>query len=125
MQFWAHAVAQLAAIDPKFQEAIMREVVDDSPGVAWSDIVGLEEAKETLREAAIFPLLRPDVRSEQKENNLKLTCIQFDDSFTLAFELLQKEFCYLDHRELENQCWPKVHSTLWIVLILIFFYFFL
>lgn len=51
----------LSSIDEKFQELIMREVVDSSPHVAWSDIVGLQEAKQSLQESVIYPMLRPDL----------------------------------------------------------------
>lgn len=38
-----------------------REMLDGSPGVKWDDIAGLNEAKNVLQEAAVLPLLRPDI----------------------------------------------------------------
>jgi len=40
----------LAALKPK-----------KKPGITWDDIVGLEEAKRAIKEAIIYPVLRPDL----------------------------------------------------------------
>jgi len=40
---------------------IESEILDASPGVAWSDISGLEKAKQLLREMVILPATRPDL----------------------------------------------------------------
>ncbi|ETO66309.1 hypothetical protein, variant 2 [Phytophthora nicotianae P1976] len=40
---------------------ILDEVLDHSPGVHWTDIAGLEIAKQILQEAVILPTLRPDL----------------------------------------------------------------
>ncbi|OQS07196.1 spastin and Fidgetin [Thraustotheca clavata] len=40
---------------------ILDEVLDQSPGVHWSNIAGLELAKEILQEAIVLPTLRPDL----------------------------------------------------------------
>ncbi|KAG7382739.1 hypothetical protein PHYPSEUDO_004375 [Phytophthora pseudosyringae] len=40
---------------------ILDEVLDHSPGVHWTDIAGLEVAKQILQEAVILPTLRPDL----------------------------------------------------------------
>jgi katanin p60 ATPase-containing subunit A1 len=37
-----------------------RDVVDTSPGVRWSDIAGLAEAKRLLQENVVLPLYMPD-----------------------------------------------------------------
>ena len=45
----------------KFEEAVESEIVDSSPNVKWSDVAGLDTAKQTLQEAVILPMLRPDI----------------------------------------------------------------
>ncbi|KAL4152235.1 hypothetical protein PRNP1_009169 [Phytophthora ramorum] len=40
---------------------ILDEVMDHSPGVHWTDIAGLDVAKQILQEAVILPTLRPDL----------------------------------------------------------------
>lgn len=51
---------KLRGLDPKLIEAIMGEMLE-SPGVAWSDIAGLEFAKRSVREIVVWPILRPDM----------------------------------------------------------------
>jgi len=34
---------------------------EKKPGITWDDIVGLEEAKRAIKEAIIYPVLRPDL----------------------------------------------------------------
>jgi len=48
-------------IDPKMIEMIENEIVDNSPGVSWDDIAGLEFAKSSVQEIVVWPLLRPDL----------------------------------------------------------------
>ncbi|MEM2342141.1 MAG: AAA family ATPase [Candidatus Bathyarchaeia archaeon] len=40
-----------------FEDLIMRE----PPNVTWDDIVGLEDAKKAIKEAIVYPSLRPDL----------------------------------------------------------------
>ncbi|KAI9366769.1 P-loop containing nucleoside triphosphate hydrolase protein [Zopfochytrium polystomum] len=40
---------------------IMSEVVVNGPSVTWDDIVGLEAAKQALREIVVLPTLRPEL----------------------------------------------------------------
>lgn len=50
--------------ETKFEEhesVILSEMLDSSPGIRWSDIIGLEFAKRTIQEAVIYPYLRPDI----------------------------------------------------------------
>lgn len=51
----------LKGIDPKLLEIIKNDVIDCSKDISWNDIAGLKMAKETLREAVVLPLLRPDL----------------------------------------------------------------
>jgi transitional endoplasmic reticulum ATPase len=43
------------------EPSAMREVLIKKPNVRWTDIAGLEKAKEKLRELVELPLLRPDL----------------------------------------------------------------
>jgi len=52
-----HFLASLAHIEP----SAMREVLINKPHVKWSDVGGLTEAKEKLRELVELPLIRPDL----------------------------------------------------------------
>jgi fidgetin-like protein 1 len=50
-------------VDPELLERIMHEVVDRSPSTGWDDVVGLSFAKQSVQEAVIWPLRRPDLFS--------------------------------------------------------------
>ncbi|MEM2150463.1 MAG: AAA family ATPase, partial [Candidatus Bathyarchaeia archaeon] len=41
----------------RFEDLIIRE----PPKVTWEDVVGLEDAKRAIREAIVYPSLRPDL----------------------------------------------------------------
>jgi SpoVK/Ycf46/Vps4 family AAA+-type ATPase len=43
------------------ESVILSEMLDSSPGIRWSDIIGLDFAKRTIQEAVIYPYLRPDI----------------------------------------------------------------
>lgn len=43
------------------EPSAMREVLINKPSVTWSDVGGLDEAKEKLRELVELPLLRPEL----------------------------------------------------------------
>jgi hypothetical protein len=45
----------------EYENQMMSEMLDSSPGVSWNDIAGLAYAKQTLQEAVILPNLRPDL----------------------------------------------------------------
>lgn len=51
----------LKGIDPKILETIKNEIINSTKDITWSDIAGLEKAKETIHEAVVMPLLRPDL----------------------------------------------------------------
>ena len=47
----------------QFKNIVESEIIDGSPGVLWDDVAGLQLAKQTLQEAVILPMLRPDIFS--------------------------------------------------------------
>ncbi len=52
-----HFVEAMKQVEP----SAMREVLINKPHVKWSDVGGLEKAKEKLRELVELPLIRPDL----------------------------------------------------------------
>lgn len=57
---------RLKHIDPKMVELIRSEIMhsgvgDDQRPIGWDDIAGLQYAKQTIREAVVWPMLRPDI----------------------------------------------------------------
>jgi katanin p60 ATPase-containing subunit A1 len=46
--------------DKAIAELIRRDMLDNNPGVKWSDIAELTEAKRLLEEAVVLPLWMPD-----------------------------------------------------------------
>ncbi|EKX45248.1 hypothetical protein GUITHDRAFT_157879 [Guillardia theta CCMP2712] len=42
-------------------EMIESEILDQSPGISWDDIAGLEFAKASVMEIVVWPMLRPDI----------------------------------------------------------------
>lgn len=48
-------------VDDSAANAIFNEIVVEGDDVHWSDIAGLEVAKTALREAVVYPFLRPDL----------------------------------------------------------------
>jgi SpoVK/Ycf46/Vps4 family AAA+-type ATPase len=42
-------------------DKILSEIVDTKPGVKFSDVIGLDQAKQNLKEIIILPNLRPDL----------------------------------------------------------------
>lgn len=51
----------LKNIDPKMVELIRSEIIDSGAEITWEDIAGLEYAKNTIQEAVVLPMLRPDI----------------------------------------------------------------
>lgn len=47
--------------DPRMVEMICNEILDRGRKITWSDIAGLDEAKKSIKEIVIWPMLRPDV----------------------------------------------------------------
>ena len=52
---------RLKNIEPKMIEMIESEILDQSPGISWDDIAGLEFAKASVMEIVVWPMLRPDI----------------------------------------------------------------
>ncbi|KAJ3398509.1 hypothetical protein HDU80_008853 [Chytriomyces hyalinus] len=50
-----------AQLDKDMANRILNEVVINGTSVSWSDIVGLESAKQALQEIVILPTLRPEL----------------------------------------------------------------
>ncbi|KAI5961860.1 uncharacterized protein KGF55_003831 [Candida pseudojiufengensis] len=54
-------IASIRGIDPQAAKNILNDVVVHGDEVYWDDIVGLENAKNSLKEAVVYPFLRPDL----------------------------------------------------------------
>ena len=52
---------RLKNIDPKMVETIQNEIMDIGTKVEWDDIAGLHHAKQSIKEAVIWPMQRPDI----------------------------------------------------------------
>ncbi|KAI1333467.1 AAA-domain-containing protein [Xylariaceae sp. FL0016] len=50
-----------SGVDEAAAKAIFNEIVVKGDEVHWSDVAGLEVAKNALREAVVYPFLRPDL----------------------------------------------------------------
>ncbi|KAI0441799.1 P-loop containing nucleoside triphosphate hydrolase protein [Xylaria telfairii] len=50
-----------AGVDELAAKAIFNEIVVEGDTVHWSDVAGLEVAKNALRETVVYPFLRPDL----------------------------------------------------------------
>ncbi|KAK5329001.1 hypothetical protein LTR70_000837 [Exophiala xenobiotica] len=54
-------------VDPLFATQIMNEIVVKGDEVHWDDVAGLHLAKKALKEAVVYPFLRPDLFSGLRE----------------------------------------------------------
>jgi vacuolar protein-sorting-associated protein 4 len=45
----------------EFEEVLSKAIITEKPNVKWEDVAGLEVAKQTLREAIIFPSKFPQI----------------------------------------------------------------
>ncbi|KAI3406927.2 hypothetical protein KGF56_000219 [Candida oxycetoniae] len=54
-------IASIKGIDPTAAKQILNDIVVHGDEVYWDDIVGLEGAKNSLKEAVVYPFLRPDL----------------------------------------------------------------
>jgi DNA polymerase III delta prime subunit len=53
--------SEYKGVDKRMAEMILNEVLDRSPGVSWADVAGLEFAKQSVMEAVVWPIQRPDL----------------------------------------------------------------
>lgn len=51
----------LAGIDPKIIEQIESEIINRTPKTKWSDVAGLDHAKQAVTEAIILPMMHPEI----------------------------------------------------------------
>lgn len=56
-----------SGVDKNAAKQILNEIVVMGDEVHWSDVAGLEVAKNALREAVVYPFLRPDLFSGLRE----------------------------------------------------------
>ena len=49
--------------DPGLIQHLRRDIIEDSPSIGWKDVVGLEDAKQLLKEAIVMPRLYPQLFS--------------------------------------------------------------
>ena len=61
------ALKELKNVDKALGQTILNEIVVKGDKVGWEDIAGLESAKTALKEAVIYPFLRPDLFSGLRE----------------------------------------------------------
>jgi SpoVK/Ycf46/Vps4 family AAA+-type ATPase len=54
-------------VDPQSAQQILNDIVVRGDEVHWDDIAGLEGAKKALKEAVVYPFLRPDLFSGLRE----------------------------------------------------------
>ncbi|KAJ5505628.1 ATPase AAA-type core [Penicillium expansum] len=54
-------------VDPQAAKQILNDIVVRGDEVHWDDIAGLEGAKKALKEAVVYPFLRPDLFSGLRE----------------------------------------------------------
>nr|CAG4634692.1 EOG090X03KZ [Alona affinis] len=55
------SASSIKGVDPKLASLILNEVVEGGAGVSFTDIAGLELAKQALQEIVILPSLRPEL----------------------------------------------------------------
>lgn len=60
-------VKKIKGIDQNAADSIFNDVVVKGDPVVWNDIAGLEQAKSSLKEAVVYPFLRPDLFSGLRE----------------------------------------------------------
>ncbi|KAI5814877.1 vacuolar sorting protein 4b [Pyronema omphalodes] len=62
------AIASLTRVaDPAALQQIANEIIVKGDEVHWNDVAGLEGAKQALKEAVVYPFLRPDLFSGLRE----------------------------------------------------------
>lgn len=54
-------ISEIRGIDELSAKQIFNDIIDHGDKVYWDDIVGLDQAKGSLKEAVVYPFLRPDL----------------------------------------------------------------
>lgn len=54
-------------VDEMAVKQVLNEIVEKGDTVHWDDIAGLDVAKQALKEAVVYPFLRPDLFSGLRE----------------------------------------------------------
>ncbi|PXF46047.1 Fidgetin-like protein 1 [Gracilariopsis chorda] len=54
-------IPNVPGAEPKLVEMVTQEMLEKAPNVQWDDIAGLDFAKSCVKEAVIWPMLRPDI----------------------------------------------------------------
>lgn len=54
-------ISEIRGIDEVSAKQIFNDIIDHGDKVYWDDIVGLDQAKGSLKEAVVYPFLRPDL----------------------------------------------------------------
>ncbi|CAK7913640.1 hypothetical protein CAAN1_20S00122 [[Candida] anglica] len=60
-------ISSIRGIDETAAKQILNDIVVHGDEVHWNDIAGLESAKNSLKEAVVYPFLRPDLFSGLRE----------------------------------------------------------
>lgn len=63
----ADIIKNLRGVDENAAKQVLNEIVHKGDEVHWDDIAGLEQAKASLKEAVVYPFLRPDLFSGLRE----------------------------------------------------------
>ncbi|KAG8464118.1 hypothetical protein KFE25_000286 [Diacronema lutheri] len=53
--------SEYKGVEKRMADMILNEVLDKSPGVRWGDVAGLDFAKQSVMEAVVWPIQRPDL----------------------------------------------------------------
>ena len=56
-----HIMQTLEGVDPTACQQIINDIMVSNSHIYWDDIAGLEKAKNSLKEAVVYPFLRPDL----------------------------------------------------------------
>lgn len=54
-------IPDVPGAEPKLVQMVTQEMLEKAPNVQWDDIAGLTFAKACVKEAVIWPMLRPDI----------------------------------------------------------------
>lgn len=78
--------------------------------VSFNDIVGLQEAKEALEDAFIYPLRHPEIYSSSQKGKIFISIPFFwvEEFLKILFQVSRQEVCCsVDLPEQEKQCLPE------------------